>query len=309
MNTIAAYTPGHVTGIFHIADLAEDPLHRGSLGAGFSIDTGVTTRITVLDETPGEPVFSIGGIPSADLKVSAALYRHFTESLPDIPAKHLQIDHIIKPPQGSGFGTSGAGALSLALALNQCFGKPFSSEAVAGLAHITEIECRTGLGTVIGEFYGGVEIRTAPGAPGFGKIVTIPHSRDTRAVFAVRGPYSTSVALSDPEIRDSVNRAGSAALKQLQKEPCLKKFQELSRQFALDTGLCTPWVQSVLHLLEKKDIVGSMLMFGEAVFALVDTDRVREVESLLRKHGNGGFEEKLLRIFSSALNTTGGRYL
>lgn len=308
MNTIAAYTPGHITGIFHIDDLAEDPLHRGSLGAGFCIDLGVTTRITVLEGDPGEIVFSVGGHPSEDLHVSMTLYRHFIESLPDLPAQRLHIDHIIKPPRGSGFGTSGAGALSLAYALNSCFGRPMSDEEAAGLAHITEIECRTGLGTVIGEFYGGVEVRTKPGAPGIGRVITIPHEPDTCAVFAVHGPHSTSSALSDEKIRENVNRAGRAAMAALGKNPSLANFLELSHQFALETGLCTPWVLKLLQILKKKGIVGSMLMFGEAVFTLVNKDRVMEVKKIFRESVTEGREGKI-RIFSSPINTTGGKYL
>jgi pantoate kinase len=308
MNTFAAYTPGHITGIFYIDDLAENPLQRGSLGAGFCIDLGVTTRVRILEKKPGDPVFSVGGLVSDELRVSKTLYTHFIESLPDAPAYRLRIDHLIEPPQASGFGTSGAGALSLSYALNSCFGRPLKDEEAAGLAHITEIECRTGLGTVIGEFHGGFELRTKPGAPGIGKIQKIPCPPDTFAVFAVRGPHSTSSALSDQNIRENVNKAGKSALVALGKNPSMTNFQELSHQFALDTGLCTPWVQELLHLLEKKGIVGSMLMFGEAVFTLVNREKVGEVEKTFEdfEHGKPG---KKIRIFSSQINRSGGKYL
>ncbi len=308
MNTITAHAPGHVTGIFYIDDLADDPLHRGSLGAGFSIDRGVTTRISILEDGPGEPVFSIGDNRVNKLPVSSKLYHHFIESLTEIPPQRLQIDHIIEVPQGSGFGTSGAGALSLAFALNRFFGNPFTDEKAASFAHLTEIECRTGLGTVIGEFYGGFEIRTKPGAPGIGSITPIPFSPGIKAVFAVRGPYSTSAALNDVNIRDRINRAGQGALAELEKNPTTTKFQKLSRQFASGTGLFTPWVESVLNFLEKKGIVGSMLMFGEAVFTLVEENSEVDVKGLLRSHTDNSRDKADITIFSTSINTTGGTY-
>jgi len=73
------------------------------------------------------------------------------------------IKHSINVPIGAGFGTSGAAALSLALALNEVFDLGMSKIEAAQLAHIAEVECKTGLGTVAAETFGGLEIRVKPG--------------------------------------------------------------------------------------------------------------------------------------------------
>ena len=250
MNSLAAYAPGHVTGIFFIDDLDTDPLKRGSLGAGFSIDLGVTTQISTTDSFPKPglstgPRFILNGEPS-ELDVSATLYTYFIESQPNLPYTELTISHKIDLPQGSGFGTSGAGALSLAMALNRWYGLPFTNDEAAQFAHRAEVECKTGLGTVIGEYYGGFEIRTHTGAPGIGRIKQIPYPEDLRAVFAVRGPYSTSKALSTQAVRDMVNLHGKKALDGLQRDPSVSNFLRYSRQFAEGTGLFTPWITDIL---------------------------------------------------------------
>lgn len=327
MNTISAYAPGHITGIFYIEDSAVDPLHRGSLGAGFSIQAGVTTRITSADpsadfsyiqaaadsdqssKTHQSPQFFLNGQPSDDLKVSKRLYDHFTQSAGKTPHQRLKIEHSIEPPQSSGFGTSGAGALSLALALNKYFDFPLSKEAAACLAHLVEIECKTGLGTVIGEYFGGFEIRTAPGAPGIGTVDLLNYPEDLLALFAVRGPSLTSTALSDPNVREGVNRSGRHNLERLRREPTIPNFLSCSRSFSIGTGLTTPWVESVLELLDKRGIIGSMLMFGEAVFTLVERRDGAEAEELLQDSCIRSEEERAAQVFSAPINSSGGTYL
>ncbi|MGC9312595.1 MAG: pantoate kinase [Sediminispirochaetaceae bacterium] len=314
MNTISAYAPGHITGIFYIEDSAVDPLHRGSLGAGFSIQAGVTTRITSADsaqssKTHQSPQFFLNGQPSDDLNVSKRLYDHFTQSAGKTPHRRLKIEHSIEPPQSSGFGTSGAGALSLALALNKYFDFPLSKEDAACLAHLVEIECKTGLGTVIGEYFGGFEIRTAPGAPGIGTVDLLNYPEDLLALFAVRGPSLTSAALSDPKVREGVNRSGRHNLERLRGEPTISNFLSCSRSFSIGTGLTTPWVESVLELLDKRGIIGSMLMFGEAVFTLVERRDGTEAEALLRDSCIRSEKAQTAQVFSTPINSSGGTYL
>jgi len=309
VNTIAAYAPGHITGIFYIDDTSENPLNRGSLGAGFSIEQGVTTRIQTISQNPGPPEFYLNNKVSGDLNVSRQLYDHFSQSLSKRPHQQLKIEHTIIPPQSSGFGTSGAGALSLSLALNKYFGFPFTTEQASHFAHIAEIECRTGLGTVIGEYFGGFELRTVPGAPGVGQVQTFSYPRNLQALFAVRGPSLTSKALSDPKIRNDVNRAGLHNFTELRKNPTVKNFLYYSRTFSVETCLMTPWVETTLELLEKRGIIGSMLMFGEAVFSLAEDQNMPEITAILKDICRKTKTGEKISIFSTPINSTGGIYL
>ena len=322
MDTIAAYAPGHVTGIFFIDDLDSDPLKRGSLGAGFSIDPGATTRIEAprggsadsshseYSKRGGFPQFYLNGA-AAELDVSSTVCSHFIDSAPTLPERNIIVSHKIDLPQGSGFGTSGAGALSLALALNQWYGAPFSNAEAAQFAHRAEVECRTGLGTVIGEYYGGFEIRTKTGAPGYGEISHIPYQEDLRAVFAVRGPSSTSKALASAEVRDKVNLNGKTALEGLQRDPSVQNFLRYSRQFAEGTGLITPWVADILEVLDAHRIIGSMLMFGEGVFTLASADKAADIEAELHAYCARKFGGDTVTpvVFTAGINSSGGTLL
>jgi mevalonate kinase len=55
----------------------------------------------------------------------------------------VTVDHHLEVPIGAGFGTSGAAALSLALALNNIFGLGMSKAEAAQIAHVAEIKCKT----------------------------------------------------------------------------------------------------------------------------------------------------------------------
>ncbi len=303
MNTTTAVAPGHVTGLFYIDDQDADPLKRGSLGAGFSISPGAVTTVKDLEAAQPGCRISMEGNLEAELPVSERVYHLFTGMHTAASSLPLEAEHRIRLPQGSGFGTSGSGALSLALALNAHCGAPLSREAAGRIAHTAEVECRTGLGTVIGEYFGGFEIRIAPGAPGIGTVRTVAAAPNLRAVFAVFGPYSTRDALADTALRERINRYGRHAHEQLQRELTVDRFLRLSRDFSFSTGLLTRRCTSALELLEREGFIGGMLMFGDAIFTLVCMDDERGVQEMLSR----SFPEA--EVFSAELDAEGGNVI
>lgn len=329
MKRITAYSPAHTTGLFFIHDIAEEVSRKGSLGAGFSIDYGVYSTIVskeAEERLPAEeklqaeqndtssntqpapsrrPSYLVNGIDVKphEVPVSQTVFQRYLELVPDFEEKRLSVEQRIDPPQGSGFGTSGAGALSLSLALNAALDYPLSDIETAGIAHEAEVLNRTGLGTVIGEYYGGGEIRTEAGAPGYGKIEPFAVSAALKAVFTVFGPYSTKSALSDAAIRRRINTYGKRFYDELLAGPTLEAFLSLSREFARKTGLMTERSSRVVDFLENEGYVASMLMFGDAVFTLLEEGKAKEIEYILTSR----FPEA--RVFSSPINTTGGKVI
>src|SRR5207249_10330897 len=110
---------------------------------------------------------------------------------------HMQIARESEVPSGLGYGRSGAGALSLYLALNEAMGLSLSMAEAAQIAHLCEVECKTGLGTVASVFSGGFTARTAPGAPEIGKVRKLDLPLSLRIVSAGFGPISTRAVLGD----------------------------------------------------------------------------------------------------------------
>lgn len=292
--TAVAFAPAHITGFFEICDSPKEPLLKGSRGAGISLSKGVFTRVRL---NPGSGVvIRINGKRSR-ASVSRAVLRRFARKGFAWSGK-LEVDHKVQVPMGSGFGTSGAGALSLALAMNSLLGNKLTKTEAAQMAHLAELECRTGFGTVIGEFVGGFEARTKAGAPGIGKVAKLPLPKNTEIVCLWFGPVSKPAALSSHDFRKAVNMAGRGRVQKLLKcparfhEPAVhgynrvhefaknsapdskselsREFMELSRKFAESLpGMITPGIRKVLDECDREKIPCSAMMIGRSMFALV----------------------------------------
>jgi pantoate kinase len=166
MREASAFSSGHLTGFFQICDEPEDPLLKGSRGAGFSISQGVLTKVSVKPEDRTSIRIRINGEITNEAVVSKNVAKRMLSMSDD--RWRLEIAHQIGVPIGAGFGSSGGGAITLALALNEVLGLDLSYIEAARVAHKSEIECRTGLGTVFAVTQGGFGVLYKPGAPGIG---------------------------------------------------------------------------------------------------------------------------------------------
>jgi pantoate kinase len=178
-------------------------------------------------------------------------------------------------PLGSGFGASGAGALSCAYAINGAFGLALTADGVGEAAHSAEVASGTGLGDVIAQNAGGLVVRLSPGAPGVGVVDRIPVP-PLKIDCIVRGPLSTEEVLSDPGTMRGVNREGERALKELLKRPILDRFVSLSWEFAQRSGLAKDWMEDAVEAVEASGGKAAMVMLGDAVFALNGRDALSE---------------------------------
>jgi len=227
------------------------------------LDLGATTTVRPSDETS---VF-LNGVESP-----APVTRNVIERLAPTP---VRVETELKMPLGSGFGASGAGALSSAYALNQAFGLGLTSNGVGEAAHVAEVVCGTGLGDVIAQNSGGLVVRLSPGAPGLGVVDKIPVP-PLKVECIVRGPLSTEEVLSDPRIMKEVNREGELALKELLKRPTLERFVSLSWEFARKSGLARGWMEDAVEAVESSGGIAGMVMLGDAIFAFNGSEVLAE---------------------------------
>jgi len=128
-----AFTPAHISGIF-IIDLRKDAAHSGSMGCGICIENGATTSVRPSDET----IIKINGMVSEAATTFLAIK--------NLTSKPVLVDTTLDIPIGCGFGASGAGALSAALALNEALSLNLTLKDLAGAAHFAEVTNLTGLG-------------------------------------------------------------------------------------------------------------------------------------------------------------------
>lgn len=194
------------------------------------------------------------------------------------------VEHEVEVPIGCGFGSSGAGALSLALALNEALDLKLSRVEAARIAHVAEVECKTGLGTVIAEMYGGLEIREKPGAPGVGEIKSIPVNDNYPVACLCFGPISTKRVLTNSKLRNVINKFGGKFVDELIRQPRVHNFLEFSRRFAESTALMSEKVKKVLTQADVHGINCSMAMLGDTVFSLAKRDEIGELSEIFRKH-------------------------
>ena len=230
LSVAKAFSPGHITGFFEVPDDAccLNSLHKGSKGAGFSIDRGIATTAYLYESTKPECQIWINGIKSRNAEVSKWVIEKYLE-LADRPY-FMRIQHDIEIPIGFGLGSSGAAALSLSYALNQALKTGLSRSQAAQVAHHAEIACNTGLGTVIAEFAGGFEMRTTVGAPGIGSVSKISLDENYRAVVLCLAPIPTKSFLTNRI--NEINGLGGIMLTKLSASKSVDDFLKMSRRFA-----------------------------------------------------------------------------
>ena len=190
---ISVFVPSHITGFFSIFD-NENPLLKGSLGAGVLLDKGVITEIDKIEE-------SDSNAPSKDLSIiingkndeyNEVIIRKTIDFMDnDFNKEEIQfnldnivINQTIQVPIGCGFGTSAASAIGTSICINEYFNLGLSIEECGQYAHLAEVSLGTGLGDVIAELSKGIVLRTNVGAPGYGEVKSIvPNEKSGFGVF------------------------------------------------------------------------------------------------------------------------------
>ncbi|MEE8255907.1 MAG: GHMP kinase [Nitrosopumilaceae archaeon] len=281
-----AFCPAHVTGFF-TAELEnkESPELIGSLGAGFSMQEGVTTTVRARLKTKYDDSnfqLNINGYKSDNTQVSEFMINEFLNIVNY--EYFIEVFHDIPIPVGYGLGCSGAVALSLGIALNQALGTKLSKTQVGQIAHNAEIKCRTGLGDVLASYHGGFEIRTKSGAPGIGAIQKIK-TNSSDVIIICFSPISTKEFLN--ERLSSINGLGGKMVKELLKSKDCNEFQDMSIKFAKYVEVITPRMNKVINELHENGIKCGVALFGETIFSLISSDMENKVMKILQKYKEG----------------------
>jgi pantoate kinase len=282
VKTAKAYSPAGISSFFEICDATPDgepilDLEKvGARGGGFGIKKGVLTEVSVSEAKINEVSVFINEkhAPQAETTrtVVEMLLRKTSETY------SITVKHQVEIPIGAGFGSSAGGALTTALALSKALNLNLTFNQLGKIAHIAEVRCKTGLGTVGPLMLGGCVLTLEPGAPGISIIDRIPISENYVIVAGVFGPISTKEVLSSPERRFAVNRWGKKTLEMILAEPSLENFLICCRKFAEKTGFVTERVQRLMKLADDSGTIGAAQnMVGEAVHALTTLENAENV--------------------------------
>ena len=292
-----AFCPAHITGFFKAELDKEDSKQLGSLGAGFSIQKGVKTTVTIREKTKHDIsnfTIKVNGFESGDMRVSEVVLSKFSTQ-----GKFVDIIHEIDVPVGYGFGCSAAVALSLSIALNDALKSKLSKIEVAQIAHNVEIECKTGLGDVLASYHGGFEIRDKPGAPGIGHVQKINLNKIS-IIMICFSPISTSKFIK--ERLSQINGLGGKMVDELLESKNYEHFQEMSLEFAKYVNVMTPRMQKVVDELSNNNIKCGIALFGETIFSMIPKEKEGNVLKILEKFSDG-------IIIKSKLDDVGARIL
>jgi len=272
------FAPSHITGFFEIFD-HDEPLKRGSRGAGIALDKGVLTTVEISEDHGSKSPLAVsinGGEDPKNttitFKVMELMERKFgVNKLLD--GCTVNIDHAVDVPIGAGFGISAACALGTALSTAELLDMNLTFNKAASIAHLAEIEMQSGLGDVVAELNGGITLRLLEGAPGIGRTdkMLINPQDDLYVICKSLGGIETSEIIGDPNHKDRINRTGNNMLNKLLKSPVPETFLKLSKKFAVDTGLLSSDVADIINILEDETMGASMAMLGNTAFALSKT--------------------------------------
>jgi len=265
--TRSAFCPGHITAFFEICDQAEDPLRKGSRGAGMSVTLGASSRVSI-EEGEGRSIsVQINGQESKAETTVDALSRIIGET-----EVGVQVETSLDLPMEQGFGMSAAGALSASLALCSLLG--ISQEKAFEAAHLAEAKNGTGLGDIAGIQAGGVEIRLEPGLLPYGRAERIEAMSEV--VLAVVGaPIRTPKVLSDPVMRGKISAAGRRCTAEFDEGRSLEQLFALGVEFIEDAELSSKEALEALVVADNHGMA-SMAMLGNSLFCIGDTAELAE---------------------------------
>ncbi len=197
----------------------------------------------------------------------------------------IEVTHRCRLPVGAGYGTSGASAASLSLALNERLGNHLSSTDALRIAHVADVEAKTGLGTVASVSIGGLAVRVEPGAPGVGRVMRLPTPSNLRVVSGSFGPMSKPRVLSSATLAQRINICGRRLTGKLLNTPDASSFVSLSRGFSDCLGLSSSRLRRVLDILDGRKVAASMMMLGDGAFCILPKNSARTVGRLFQRAG------------------------
>lgn len=290
-----AYSPSHITGFF--SEVKEESiLNCGSLGAGVSIRKGVKSTVELYESERNNFIIRINGVISPDAIVSNFVVNEFLKRANK--NFFLKVSHEVNVPIGYGIGTSGSAALSLAFALNDALSMGLSDTESAQIAHRAEIECKTGLGTVLSEFHGGLCVRIKGGAPGIGKTSVIKKNNCKVAIFCF-SPMFTQYFIES--IRRIPNHECNIMMMKVLKTKSTVEFLELSYKFSQSLEFINKTCNSLMDLLMQNSFHSSAALFGQTVFTIIKENELETIKKISKNFP--------ARLFISDIENEGARLI
>lgn len=260
------WIPLHVSGLW-IPVRRGDELRTGSLGAGINLELGVSAKL-LNNRSCG---IYIGGVH--------VLEEHSSLVCSIVGDSAVSVESPVG--LGKGFGVSAALLMCLSLLGALARGHRWTLEKSLWPAHIAEVRFSTGLGDVIAEYYGGLEVRVEPGAPGIGRVERIVLRRKPVIVAGVLpGGESTPDMLR--RLGEDAYRVARRGWERLREEPSIEVFFEEASRF---TRLIFPYEEVDELLRPVSRYVVGYYRKKQALIIWAEEDGAGDIVERLRSAG------------------------
>ncbi|MFW9771064.1 MAG: hypothetical protein ACFFEO_02685 [Candidatus Thorarchaeota archaeon] len=279
--------PHRISGFFEIVDEFDgikiiDLERIGSRGAGFNLNSVGKTEIIFEDSTNKNQSSCRIYINNEELNEKAETSHFIFNYLKNLSKKQVTVKvfHNFDLPVGCGYGASGSGALGMAYGLNILLKLRLSAYEIGRIAHVAEVTKKTGLGTICGIIGGGLCILKEPGYPCNIEKIKVPPNIEI--ICGSFGIIPTKSILSDPILSSRIKQAGMKALVKLKKEPNIKNFVSVSKDFVYETDILNLLklnkIKELIEDLNKTNIIGaSMNQIGRSVYAITKKEDAHKV--------------------------------
>lgn len=242
----------------------------GSVGVGCTI--GDEVIVEVEKSSSAEVIFN--GTP-----INFPTVHSVVESLATSPV----VVSIKSPlPLGYGFGISSASSLACAYAINEIFDLGKERLELAKIAHVSEIQNYTGLGSVATQITGGFLVKNKPGIPACaGRPVdayNLPFiGQKLYAVIIDR--LETPTVLHDERKLEKINAAADYALRKIKNTDniTLEEIINISHECAEKSGLIiNKYVKHIISAIRKAGGSATISMLGCVVLTTKKHDNIRD---------------------------------
>ena len=238
------------------------------------------------DNTNQQFSISINGVDQTkNAKTSISVLEFMQPLLPQ--QFTLEITHNFDLPIGCGYGSSSSGSLGLALALDHLFNLNLSYLEAAKYAHYSDVSNHTGLGTIGGQFTGGLSISLEPGYPF--KFRKIPFPDNIKIIVGSWGPIPTKDILTNMEYRQLIHEKGMKAMQSIKDDFTLGNYVKVCKDFINETHLLDKLhLDPIQKLINELNMVAeygaSMNQLGNSVFCICTQQEEQNLLEVFKKY-------------------------